>query len=74
MAIGFLPIMMASNDPIAMVSMVLIPYIILLVIYLINTGFNIYFYFKNGETLGYKILGMKIISEKNGEKPTTGEL
>jgi uncharacterized RDD family membrane protein YckC len=52
----------------------LIPIIAIVLVWLVNIGVNIYFYFKDGQTLGYRILGMKIISEKTGEKPTTGEL
>lgn len=50
------------------------PFEILLITFLMNIIYNIYLYYKDGVTIGYKILGIKIISQKTGEKPKAGVL
>ncbi len=42
--------------------------------YLINIGYNIYLYFQDTRTMGYRILGMEIIEEKTGKKPSVSRL
>ncbi len=42
---------------------------IMFLVYLINLIYNIILYFREGRTIGYKLLGMKIVSEKTGQSP-----
>ena len=63
-----------DSDPDYFLSTLLFPIIFLVLIFLANIGYNIYLYYTRGTTIGYEILGMKIISEETGEKPTSSAL
>jgi uncharacterized RDD family membrane protein YckC len=39
-------------------------------VYIISVSYNVYLYYKKGTTLGYELLGMRIVSEETGEKKT----
>ena len=56
------------NEPDNFIDILSFSLIILILISLINIGYNIYLYYTRGTTIGYEILGMRIISEETGEK------
>ena len=58
----------SKNDIDSFINLLLFPFIILVLIHLVNIGYNIYLYYIKKTTIGYEILGMRIISEKTGEK------
>lgn len=52
----------------------IVPIGVLVGVAIINIGYNIYLYYKRGTTLGYELLGLKVIYKITGTKPKTGPL